>query len=307
MNAKNRTTALLGAGFALLFLAAGTARGDHDTLSDRGYQQMRQFAHELDEQAQHANDQAQHQGVWFYGHDPRFLRSINSFANRANRFHDRMDDYRTAPWQVDDELRLILRDARAVQYRLRRSRNADRHTVGDWNQVVILLNQMIRVYQSDLARNQYGAPEPQYRDEHVAPPAGSGYYSNDRSNDRYEVGRPEGRGYDREQVAALAHELAERSARLSSLTSQLTGRYRDDEGRRGTVEAIEHFAQQADAFHERYERGLSPEDVRGNVDHLWQDGREADRQFRQMDIPELRSEWAGMMQLLSRLRSGAGF
>lgn len=304
---KKRMMAL-GAGFALVLLGAGTARGEHDsTLSDRGYQQMRQLAHDLDEQAQHANDQAQHQGVWFYEHDPRFLRSIDNFANRTDQFHERIDNYRTAPWQVDEELRLILRDARAVQYRLRRSRNADRHTVGDWNQVVVLLNQMIRVYQSDIARNRYGDPEPLYRDEHVTPPAGSGYYPNDRSPDRYEVGTPDRRGYDREQVATLAHELAERSARLASLTRQITDRYRDDEGRRGTVDAIQHFAEQADAFHERYERGLSSEEVRGNVDHLWQDGREADRQFRQTDIPELRSEWTGMMQLLSRIRSSAGF
>ncbi len=306
MNAKNRMMALVGAGLAMLLASVGTARPHGaNTLSDQGYQQMRQFAHDLDEQAQHANDQAQHQGVWFYGHDPRFTRAIDSFADRANRFHDRMDEYRAAPWQVDDELRLLLRDARAVQYRLRRSRNADNHTVGDWNRVVNLLNQMIRVYQADI-RNQYDdGPDAQYRDEHVRPPAG--YYPNDRSRDRYESGGSSGRGYDREQVAALAHELAERSARISTLTGQVTDRYRDDEGRRGSVDAIAHFAQQANAFHERYESGMSEADLRGNVDHLWQDGREADRRFRQGDIPELRNEWAGMMQLLSRIRSAAGF
>ncbi|MEO8190067.1 MAG: hypothetical protein ABI682_06970 [Acidobacteriota bacterium] len=307
MNKKNRTMTLIGVGLAMLLAAAGTARAhDANTLSDQGYQQMRQFAHDLDEQAQHANDQAQHQGVWFYGHDPRFTRSIGSFANRANRFHERLDNYRTAPWQLDDELRLLLRDAKAVQYRLRRSRNGDNHTVADWNQTVTLLNQMIRVYQADI-RNQNDAPDDQYGDEHVAPPAGSGYYPNDRSRDRYEAGGPQGRGYDREQVAALAHELAERSTRVTNVTNQLTDRYRDDERRRGSVDAIAHFAQQADAFHERYEGGMSEADLRGNVDHLWQDGREADRQFRQADIPELRNEWTGMMQLLSRIRSAAGF
>ncbi|HEY6148836.1 MAG TPA: hypothetical protein VIZ69_14110, partial [Thermoanaerobaculia bacterium] len=183
MRQKRRTITGIAAAFSLVFGLAGTAAAHGiNTLSDRGYEQMRRFAHDLDEQAQHANDQAQHQGIWFYGHDARFTRAIANFADRTNRFHDRMDNYRTAPWQVDDELRLLLRDAKAVQYRLRRSRYADEHTVDDWNRVVALLNQMIRVYQADIDRSQDSGP---------------GYYPNDRSSDPYETGSPRERGaYD---------------------------------------------------------------------------------------------------------------
>ncbi|MDQ2980221.1 MAG: hypothetical protein M3R62_13475 [Acidobacteriota bacterium] len=271
------------------------------TLSERGYQEMQQLAHELDVEAQHARDQAQHKGVWFYGHDPRFTRSVSNFARRASQFHERMDNYRTAPWQVDEELRALLRDARAVQYRLTHSRYTDEHTVSDWNRTVDLLNQMIRVFQNDVSRNQN-------EDRNGNLP---GYYPDtrdSRSRDPYEAGS--GAGYARQRtddVAALAHELADRSARLADATSQLSGRYQDDSGRSASVSAIRHFAEQAGAFHERYEQGLSPEDLRGNVDHLWQDGREADQQFRASSIPELRNDWAAIMQLLSRIRSAAGF
>ncbi|MDQ6892725.1 MAG: hypothetical protein M3167_08605 [Acidobacteriota bacterium] len=293
MNRKPHIFTLLTAAFALTLGLTGTAVAHGpNTLSDRGYDQMSQLAHELDEQAQHANDQAQHQGVWFYAHDARFIRAIANFADRASRFHERMDTYRSAPWQVDDELRLLLRDGQAVQYRLRRSRNADRHTVDDWNRTVALLNQMIRVYQRDIDLNQ---------DED------SGYYPDNRSSDRYEAGRPTGRVVDSSQLAPLAHELAERSARLADLTRQFGDRYRNDDRRNTSIDAIQHFAQQADAFHERFERGLSSDDLRGNIDHLWQDGREADRQFQQANVPELRNEWTGMMQLLSRIRAAGGF
>ena len=292
MKKQRVTISVMTAAVALVFALTGTAAAHGpNTLSERGYDQMRQLAHELDEQAQHANDQAQHQGVWFYGHDARFTRAIANFADRASRFHERMDTYRSAPWQVDDELRLLLRDGQAVQYRLRRSRYADQHTVNDWNRTVALLNQMIRVYQRDIDLNQG---------------EDSGYPPDNRSSDPYEAGRPTGRVVDSSQLAALAHELAERSARLADLTRQFGDRYRDD--RRSTsIDAIQHFAQQADAFHERFEQGLSSDDLRGNIDHLWQDGRQADRQFQQANVPELRNEWTGMMQLLSRIRAAGGY
>ncbi|MDQ2979790.1 MAG: hypothetical protein M3R62_11265, partial [Acidobacteriota bacterium] len=168
---------------------------------------MRRLAHDLDTQAQHANKQADHGESWFYRNDRSFQRSVANFARRASDFHERMDSYRSAPWQLDDDLRGLLRDARAVQSRLQRSRNSDDHTASDWSRTVEVLNEMIRVYQSDTAnrpdgsasdRSEYGRPEdPQ------------------RYDGRYEA-RGSARGtYNSQQVAPLVHELAERSTRLT--------------------------------------------------------------------------------------------
>jgi len=86
----------------------------------------------------------------------------------------------------------------------------------------------------------------------------------------------------------------------------MSGRYRDDDRRRASTDAIQHFASQAAAFHERFEQGLNDQDLRGNVEHLWEDSREADQQLRQFAIPELRTEWDSLMQLLSSIRDAAG-
>ncbi len=142
--------------FLLGGAAAASAHGPSGTLSERGYQEMRRLAHELDEVASHANDQAQHQQAWIYNNDRAFLRSVARFADRTERFHARMDTYRTKPWQVDDELRGLIRDARDVQARAQRARSVDQHTAADWDRVVNILNQMIRVYQADIASSSSG-------------------------------------------------------------------------------------------------------------------------------------------------------
>ncbi|MDQ6891201.1 MAG: hypothetical protein M3167_00780 [Acidobacteriota bacterium] len=254
---------------------------------------MRQLAHDLDTRAGHASNQAEQGGSWFFRNDRGFRRAVTNFARRAANFHDRMDTYRTAPWQVDDELRGLLNDARAVQARLQRSRNVDEHTAADWSETVQLLNEMIRVYQSDVANG------PADRREFERP-------GEPQRSDRYEAGGS-GRGrYNVQQMGSLVHELAERSTRLMDTVNQLSGRYSGRASQGESVRAIQHFTEQADAFHERYEAGLSPEDVRGNVAHLWDDAREADQRFRQANVQELETEWSGMMQLLSRIRSASG-
>ncbi len=303
---KNRTRSFTAvAAWVGLFFAVATTATAHDpseTLSDRGYQQMQRLAHDLEGQAQHANDQAQHEGNRFYSNDRTFQRSLANFTRRAGNFHERMDTYQTAPWQMDDELRALLRDARVVQYRVQRSRYNDPHTLGDWNRTVEILNQMIRLYQTDTSGGSYGSsPDPRGYGQ----PA---YPRDSRPADRYEVhGANEARGaYDAQQFGTLAHELAQRSTRLTEAVTQLSGRYRDDAGQSESVRSIQHFAEQANAFHERYEAGMNPEDLRGNVSHLWDDGREADQQFRRSNVPELQREWSAMMQLLARIRSAAG-
>jgi hypothetical protein len=129
----------------------------------------------------------------------------------------------------------------------------------------------------------------------------------DRRDDRY--GSPAQR-MDRSsdnEIGALAHELAERSARLAESARQLAGAFPLDERQRTAWQTISHFAEQSRAFHERVERGLDAQQLRGNVQHLVEDGRGADDLLRRSNVfPEIRPEWSAAMQLLERIRAAAG-
>src|SRR5262249_5535239 len=117
---------------AVLFFGGGAvalAHGPQGTLSDRGYQEMRRLAERLAATARSAADQPGHQDSGVSRSDSRFVGAVSDFARRADRFNDRMANYRTARWQVDDELRSLLRNAQAARARARRSREADGHTV----------------------------------------------------------------------------------------------------------------------------------------------------------------------------------
>ena len=286
---------------AFVWAGVATAHGPDGTLSEPAYEQMRAMAHDLDGLARHANDQAQHQGIWFYGHDRDFRRSIANFARRASQFHARMDQYRTAPWQVDDELRGLLRDARAVQYRLQRSRFADEHTAADWNNTVRLLNQMIQVYQDDAAGRFGQRP---YSGDHDRPYAGD-----DRrygSRDGVEAGRGP-YSYGAADLPSLAHELEQRAARVADASRQVASPSPFNPDVRSSIDAIQHFAEQAAAFHDRVEQGLGPDALRSNVAHLIEDARAAGNQVRAENLsPQLRNDWNGVLQLVDRIRSVSG-
>jgi hypothetical protein len=283
---------------ALVFVCAGVARahGPNGTLSEPAYEQMRVMAHDLDGLARHANDQAQHQGIWFYGHDRDFRRAIANFARRTSQFHARMDTYRTAAWQVDDELRGLLRDARAVQYRLEHSRYADDHTVADWNNTVRLLNQMLQVFQDDASGrfSQRRYTDDRYRAE----PYGS--------RDQVEAGRGP-YSYGTADLPSLAHELEQRASRVADASRQVASPSTFDPNGRISGEAIQHFAEQAAAFHDRVERGLTPDALRANVAHLVEDARAAGNQVRAENLtPQMRNDWNAVLQLVDRIRSVSG-
>jgi len=282
-------------GWAALLLAdaaAARAHGPSGTLSERGYQEMQRLAHELDETASHANDQAQHQQAWIYNNDRSFLRAVARFADRAESFHARMDTYRTRPWQVDDELRRLIRDARDVQYRAQHARAVDDHTIADWNRVVQILNQMIRVYQNDIARrswdtwdgygNRYGAPPPPAPDPSA--------YGNQVP--------------DRGQLATLAHELAERTSRIYNYATAAAGPFQADPRQRDTVDAIMHFRDQARAFQEQLDSGLDPSRLGAYANHLAQDAREANARVRQTYLsPQIQGDWQQAMRLVAQIQA----
>jgi hypothetical protein len=303
---------------ALFFAAAGPAlaHGPESVMSERGYEQMRRLAHDLDGQARHANDQAQHQQYWEYQRDRNFLRAVANFSRRAAQFHARIDTYRTQPWQVDDELRLLLRDARAVQFRLQRSRHADEHTVDDWNATVSLLNRMIRLYEADIQGRQYGTPDsPDAYSSDVYSGSGSGRSDRygapaermDRRDDRY--GSPAQR-MDRssdDEVGALSHDLAQRSARLAETARQLAGPFPLDANQRTAWQLISDFAQQSRAIDESIGRQPGTQPLRGNMERLAQAARAVEDQMRRTNaFPEIRQEWNQAMQVLARLRAAAG-
>jgi hypothetical protein len=272
-------------------------------LSRSGYEQMRQLAQRLDQEARETNDAAQHQRYSIYRRDTVLRRSVATFARLADQFNYRMNTYQTRPWQLDDELRNLLRTARDVQYRVQNSRYADDRTVAEWNEAVDVLNQMREVYRADLRGEygQYGNPHPygnpqpygnpSYRGGYAPPahPPGGGY------------------GYSREQLATLAHELDDRSTRAHELAERLAtgGGPREQQ----FFESIHHFNDEARDFHQRVESGtlVDPNQIRAEASHLLEDARAADARMRQNNVfPEVWQEWRAAMQTLQSILNLVG-
>lgn len=285
---KARSAGFLALAFAALgWMAAATVaqaqvreRYRRDTLSNASYERMREWAHELDQVARHASEQAQAQQGPYRGfrRDTNFLRSIDHFADRAERFHERMDSYRTRPWNVDDELEHLIRDARNVQSRLQRARFVDRHTVEDWDQVVDLLNRML---------NEYRSP---------------GRYSDDRwGDDRYRRYPGTGRGsYDDRystDMRQLARELEERAARMSQIVGRYGSRY-------GYSSELRRFSEEARDFRAAVDsREFSRNELRSRVNLLLEEARDAHSEISRAGADtSVAAEWDGIVRVLGRMR-----
>jgi methyl-accepting chemotaxis protein len=254
-------------------------------LRSQSYERLRQWARELDDLAEHANEQAQAQQAGYRGfrRDTNFLKSIDHFSERARAFRARIETYRTRPWDVDDEIQHLLRDARTVQTRLRRARFADRHTAADWNQVVRLLNQMTTEYRAGIGTgNRY--PTGDYRTD---PYPATGDYRGDR-NPTYGT---YGNSTDLRQLAA---ELDQRAARASQLANGYSGFSSD----------ITHFSEQAREFREQVETNrMSRSEVRSEVNHLLEDAQSAYSELRQRNVTrQVADEWDAIVQILNRMR-----
>jgi uncharacterized protein Yka (UPF0111/DUF47 family) len=264
-------------------------RTRRDVLSNPSYERMRQYAHDLDELARHASEQAQsRQGAYRgFRRDTKFLRSIDHFADRVEQFHERLDSYRTRPWNVDEEIEHLLRDARTVQTRLRRARFVDRHTVADWNEAVRLLNQMASEYQAGIS--PYGGRYP------------SGTYPGGYGNPPGSAPNPRGGSYDPHgsgqsgEIRQLAQELDERASRAE----ELAGRYNS-----GYASNIRHFSEQARSFRDRVENSrISGSELRSQVNHLLEDAQEAQEELRRTRVSsDLAAEWDGIVRVLTRMR-----
>jgi hypothetical protein len=292
---KARNAGFLACALALVgFLgAAPSASAQYpsrrEVLSNSSYERMRQYAHELDEVARHASEQARAQQGGYRGfrRDTKFLKSIDHFADRAERFHERMDSYRTQPWNVDDEIEHLLRDARNVQNRLRRARFVDQHTAEDWDRAVRLLNQMASEYQAGIS--PYGTRYPsESHSGRYGNPAGGVPNPHAGSYDQY--------GYSQSgDIRQLARELDERAARANDLA----GRYNY-----GYATSLRHFSDQARYFRDQVETGrLSGSELRSQVNHLLEDAQGAQDELRRTRVSsDLAAEWDGIVRVLTRMR-----
>lgn len=262
----------------------------------QSYDRIRQWARELDDVAEHANEQAQAQQAGYRGfrRDTKFLKSIDHFAERARRFRERVDSYRTQAWDVDEEIQHLIRDARNVQTRLRRARYADRHTAADWNNVIRLLNQMSTEYRAGIGSgNRYptgdyrAEPYPNTGDYRTDPHPSTGDHHGDRSPTYGTYGN----STDLRQLAA---ELDQRAARASQLASGYSG-YSSD---------IRHFSEQAREFRDQVETNrMSRSELRSQVNHLLEDAQTAYSELRQRSVTrEVAREWDAIVQILTRMR-----
>jgi hypothetical protein len=284
---KRFAVAVSLAAAAVLLLSSVRAEAQPSTstraLTERGYERIRSLSDDLDRSAKHAADTAQQSRSRPYGSDRDLQRAVASFARRAHAFEVRVANYRVRPWQMDDELAGLLADAKSVQSRIQRFRSRDPQVVEDWSRTVGLLNQMADVYREDLGRGGNRRVEgPAYRDDR---------------------GSPGGRS----SVAGLVSDVSERANRLAERARQLSGPIPADERQRNAWQAIQKLAQDASALGVQIDREGQPRDLRSAVARLSSEAAEADRLMKAGNVfPEIKAQWADLMQAVARLRQGAG-
>ena len=301
MKNRNRFALAATAACALWLAGASAVFAQRPAMTERGYREMRRLAQWLDATARHAADQASHQDSWVYRHDSRFPRAVADFAQRADRFDNRMANYRAEPWRLDDDLRGLLRSAQEVQSLARRSREADEHTLADWNDTVTVLNRMIRLYDSDLRRTgryEWNAPLPDN-------PEGNrwdGRHDEERNGQGYrdEYGSPAPQDARRTRVASLAAELDQHATRAHELAEGLAGA--EGGWRHRYFETIHQFNDQAREFAQRTASGDDYRELHDQARRLLDDARRADADMRQRNVfPEVWQEWQAAMQTLERI------
>jgi hypothetical protein len=287
-------------GAAALALAAPAAmhaqsiryRDRADAPARSGYERMRRMASRLDQLARQANEQARYDQSDQYRRDTKFLREMDDFARSAARFRRRMDEYRARPWNVDEELQRLVKNARDVQYRIRRARFADNRTRATWDRVVDLLGRMTSDYRRSFSvadRNRW------FRDDGYAPDeTWNGDY-----DDRY--GDPGGDAYSEGTFSELARELDERANRLVE-----TARRSVPFGY-GYGDSLGRFAEQARDLRVRVDGGrLSRQQLQLILRRLVEEAQRAESDFSRPGVSrEMRAGWDGAMQTLQRLRQAA--
>ena len=288
MKRAYRSLVLLFAAGAVSWLAGNStlrALSPGGPLTEPAYRELRRLSRLLDERARHANEQAQRQESWIARSDRGLLRSISEFAERASRFDERLANYRAAPWQVDDELRRLLRSAQDMQDRVRHSRSVDDNALSDWNEAVEILGRMTKVAQSPDGLVVSAPPNPG-RDEY-----------GDKRN-------PPG-SRDSRELAGLLRDLEDRAGRAYGLAQRVAA---EGPYKREFFQSIRDFHDQAVAFRRRFDSGASDRSqTRAEAARLLEGARRTDESMRRSRaFREVWPEWQGAIQVLEKILNAAG-
>ena len=244
---------------------------------------MRKLSAELEAKARHAADLREHDGYRLFRRDKTFVRLVRDFARNAGQFNTRLAGYREQPWPVDNDIRALQRSAQEIQGRGRSSRYADEQIAGDWNDIVNVLDRMVRVSQAGEGRIDFGGypgpdtgppPPIKERDPRDRPPPPL-----DSGRDEYGQRRNPPASGDSGALAGRVRDLEQRAARAEDLAAR---RHDVNQPRQlQFFEAIHSFHEKVAAFRERLDSGrYDPAQVRTDADRLLEDARRLDNDMR---------------------------
>jgi hypothetical protein len=285
-------------GAALLIVGATARSASPQTLAGRQFETMRALAHYLDEVAQNAAAEAVETAHHGNSSEQRFMSSIQGFARRADRFHSRMDNYQTSPWDVDSEVRVLLRQARSVNSRLRAA-HAFEETYDNWNGVLDVLGRMQRVMAGQIVDVPAAHAGLEDHDRDNAP-FGHGSGVQHASGGSY-AARLTGNRLERFRV--LAHQLDTQAARVHADAERNVADY-SNQGERFLGE-LHHFAEQSRDVHTRADADtVNPRDIGPMVAHLHEDARRVDREMRGARVfTQVWDEWTQVVRTLDEMNS----
>jgi hypothetical protein len=262
-------------------------RVERRRLTNVSYERMRQWVRELEQLATRANREAQADQAGYRGfrRDSNFLRSIDNFSRRVSQFRARMDTYRTRPWNVDDEIGRLLRDAQNVQNRIERARFVDASTRRDWNQVIVLLHRLNDEYLGRDSRDDRYADERYRRDDDYR-----------RDDGRYDDGRYSD-SVDTANLRRLARDLDESATRVAQLSDRYGSGY-------GYSSEMRRFSEEARDFRQLVEnRTFSRSELRSHVNRLLEEAQDAHSEMSRTRVAsDVASEWSRVVQVLDRMR-----
>jgi hypothetical protein len=257
------------------------ARVERRRLTNVRYERMRQWVRQLEQLATRANREAQADQAGYRGfrRDSNFLKSIDNFSRRVSQFRARMDSYRTRPWNVDDEIERLIRDAENVQNRIERARFVDASTRRDWNQVIVLLHRLNDEYLGRDSRDDRYA-DGRYRDD-------------DYRRDDYRYSD----SVDTVNLRRLARDLDESAMRVAQLFDRYGSGY-------GYSSEMRRFREEARDFRELVEtRTFSRSELRSRVNRLLEEAQDAHSEMSRARVAtDVANEWSRVVQVLDRMR-----
>jgi hypothetical protein len=277
-------------------------------LKGRQYQTMAALAHTLDDIAQDLNRQA-YRSSRGDRTQMRLLASVSDFARRTSAFHNRMDGYLDAPWDLRNEVDDVARRARDVNQRIVAARVFPA-TRDEWASAIDVLGRMQQVIRgadvelpASPVRHGEGRGEWDHRDS-------------DRNGngvpDRLEGGplaAPSAdRRFDRERgnaQAAGAYEMRQLGKELDERVSRTRDSMPRTDRDPRTPESYDRFT--ADTHRLRLRLDVEPYDGRGlkeTVTHLLDDARRSSNEARrERSFPGDQKDWERIVDILNQMQN----